>query len=57
MLGTRANSNPVVFDDVPDAESVARNGAEAELSKRGVAAVGGGDDSVVELVPAAVGEE
>jgi len=57
MLAAGADGDGVVLDDVADAEAFAGGGAEAELAQGRVTAVGGREDGVVDLVPAAVGEE
>ena len=57
MLAAGADGDALILDDVADAEAVAGCGAEAKLAQRRVAAVGGAENCVVDLVPARVGEE
>ena len=49
--------NAILLDDVPNAVPVSSNWSEAEQTKSGIAAVGGGEDRSVQDVPAMVGED
>ena len=57
MFTARADTDALVFDDISDSETIAGGRSEAEMSEGRVAAVGCREDGVVQLVPAAVGEE
>lgn len=52
MLAARADGDRAIFDDVPDSESIAGCRAEAEVAEGWIAAVGGGEDGVVQHFPA-----
>lgn len=57
MLAACADADGVVLDDVADTEAVAGDGAEAKVAERRVAAVGGAEDGVVDLLPPGIHEE
>lgn len=57
VLGRGTDGDGVVLDNVADTESVGADWTETEKSKRGVAAVGGRDDSVVQLVPSGISKD
>mmetsp|Transcript_10962 Transcript_10962/g.29731 ORF Transcript_10962/g.29731 Transcript_10962/m.29731 type:complete len:342 (+) Transcript_10962:487-1512(+) len=57
VLGRGAEGEPPVLNQVPHAEAVGDNRPKPEEAERGVAAVGGGEDGVVEARPRAVREE
>jgi hypothetical protein len=57
VFGGCADRDPVVFDDVSDTEPVAGSRTEAEVAEGGIAAVGCGENGIVDLVPTCIGED
>ena len=57
MLRCRTHGQAVVLDDVPEPESVRRDGPEAEQAQRRVPAVRCGQDRRAQRRPAAVPED
>jgi hypothetical protein len=57
VLGRSTEGNRIVFDNVTNAEAVSGRGAESKVAQTRVSAVRGGQNGVIDLVPAWVAED
>ena len=54
VLGGNGDGDRGVLDDIAYSETIGGGGTEAECTEGGVAAVGGGEDGVIEAVPSCI---